>query len=599
MPKGKNININYTSRDFDSIKRDLEEYAKRHYPDTYKDFSALSVNSLILDSVAYVGDILSYYVDYQANESFLDTSIERANIRKISRSLGYKFSGKPNAYGQVALFCLIPADVDGIEPNASYYPIIKRGTSFTNANGATYTLTEDVRFDSDTTEVVAARFDSTSGQTTFFAAKNYGQVVSGVFQQSTADLTNSTFKKFRKIKVGDVNTSEVVSVKDSDGNEYFEVDNLSQEVVFKEVTNKDAASDGVRSIIKPFVASRRFIVEQDDTGTYIQFGFGDESSEPDGLADPSKVAIKMHGKREISTLSFDPAQLLGTSKLGISPQNTVLTIVTKNNDSANINSAVDSIRTLKSQNIDFDNIQALSAPLVRQVLSSIEVTNEEPIIGGDSAMTNEEIKQNAKTYYASQSRAVTKQDYESLVYSMPAKFGKVKRVNVVNDPSSTNRRIAMYLISVDKDGRLTTANSRIKLNVKNWLTNYQSLNDKVDIFDAKIVNFGVDFKITIDERYSQYDIVGRCVQKIKEEYSNQLYIGEPVSITNLYSVLGKVEGVADVKNVNVVPKKGTNYSATRFDFDEMKSIDGTFIKTPKNVIMELKFPNADITGRIA
>lgn len=599
MPKGKNININYTSRDFDSIKRDLEEYAKRHYPDTYKDFSALSVNSLILDSVAYVGDILSYYVDYQANESFLDTSIERANIRKISRSLGYKFSGKPNAYGQVALFCLIPADEDGIAPNASYYPIIKRGTSFTNANGATYTLTEDVRFDSDTTEVVAARFDSTSGQTTFFAAKNYGQVVSGVFQQSTADLTNSTFRKFRKIKVGDVNTSEVISIKDSDGNEYFEVDNLSQEVVFKEVTNKSAASDGVRSIMKPFIATRRFIVEQDDTGTYVQFGFGDESNEPEGLADPSKLAIKMHGKREISSLTFDPTQLLGTSKLGFSPQNTVLTIVTKVNDSANINSAVDSLRTIKSRNIDFDNIQALSSPLVRQVLNSIEVTNEEPIIGGDSTMTNEEIKQNAKTYYASQSRAVTKQDYESLVYSMPAKFGKIKRVNVVNDPSSTNRRIAMYLISVDKNGRLTTANSKIKLNVKNWLSSYQSLNDRVDIFDAKIVNFGIDFKITVDERYSQYDIVGRCVEKLKQEYSNQLYIGEPVSITNLYSVLGKVEGVADVKNVNIIPKKGTNYSATRFNFDEMKSTDGTFIKTPKNVIMELKFPNADIRGRIA
>ena len=228
----------------------------------------------------------------------------------------------------------------------------------------------------------------------------------------------------------------------------------------------------------------------------------------------------------------------------------------------------------------------------------MEVTNEEPIIGGDSDMTNEEIKQNAKTYYASQNRAVTKQDYESLVYSMPAKFGKIRRVNVVNDPSSTNRRLAMYVISVNKDGTLVTANERIKLNVKNWITNYKALNDTIDIFDAKIVNFGVDFKITVDPRYSQYDIVGRCVQRIKEEYSNQLYIGEQVSITNLYSVLGKVEGVADVKNVNIIPKTGTNYSPIRFDFNEMRSDDGTFIKAPKNVIMELKFPNSDIRGRI-
>jgi len=599
MPKGKNININYTSRDFDSIKRDLEEYAKRHYPDTYKDFSQLSVNSLILDSVAYVGDILSYYLDYQVNESFLDTSIEKGNTRKLARSLGYKFAGKPSAYGQVALYCLIPANGDGTAPDSSYYPIVKRGTAFTNANGATYTLTEDVRFDADTTEIVAARFNTTTGATTYFAAKNYGQVVSGVFQRSTSDLTNATFKKFRKIKVGGVDTSEVISVKDSDGNEYFEVENLAQEVVFKEVTNKDAASDGVRSIIKPFVASRRFVVEQDDTGTYIQFGFGDETDEPEGLAEPSKLAIKMHGKREITALSFDPSKLLGTSKLGIAPQATILTIITKTNDSTNINSAVDSIRTIKFRDVDFDDLQSLSATRVTEVINSLEVSNEEPIIGGDSDMTNEEIKQNAKTYYASQSRAVTKQDYESLVYSMPAKFGKVRRVNVVNDPSSTNRRLAMYLISVDRDGKLTTANSNIKLNVKNWISNYKALNDTIDIFDAKIVNFGVDFKITVDQRYSQYDIVGRCVEAIKEQFSNQLYIGEQVSITNLYSVLGKVEGVADVKSVNIIPKTGTNYSSTRFNFDEMRSDDGTFIKAPKNVIMELKYPNADIRGRIA
>ena len=599
MPKGKNINIDYTSRDFDSIKSDLEQYAKRHYPDTYKDFSKLSVNSLILDSVAYVGDILSYYLDYQVNESFLDTSIEKGNTRKIARSLGYKFAGKPSAYGQVALYCLVPVNGDGTAPDASYYPIVKRGTSFNNAAGATYTLTEDVRFDADTTELVAARFDSTSGQTTFFAAKNYGQVVSGVFQRLTADLSNSSFKKFRKIKVGDVNTSDVISVKDSDGNEYFEVENLAQEVVFKEVTNKDAASDGVRSIIKPFIASRRFVVEQDDTGTYIQFGFGDETNVPEGLADPSKLAIKMHGKREITALSFDPSKLLGTSKLGISPQSTILTIVTKNNDSTEINASTDSIRTIKSRDVDFDNLQSLNSTTVTQVINSLEVSNEEPIIGGDSDMTNEEIKQNAKTYYASQSRAVTKQDYESLVYSMAPKFGKVKRVNVVNDPSSTNRRLAMYVISVDKDGKLTTANNNIKLNVKNWISSYKALNDTIDIFDAKIVNFGVDFKITVDHRYSQYDIVGKCVEAIKNEYSNQLYIGEQVSITNLYSVLGKVEGVADVKNVDIIPKTGTNYSSTRFNFEEMKSDDGTFIKAPKNVIMELKYPNADIRGRIA
>ena len=70
MPKSKNININYTSREFASIKQDLVDYAKRYYPESYKDFTNASFGSMILDSVAYVGDVLSYYVDYSVNESF-------------------------------------------------------------------------------------------------------------------------------------------------------------------------------------------------------------------------------------------------------------------------------------------------------------------------------------------------------------------------------------------------------------------------------------------------------------------------------------------------------------------------------------------------
>ena len=62
--------IKYTSRDFESIKRDLVEHAKRYYPDNYKDFSENSFGSLMLDTVSYVGDILSFYLDYAVNESF-------------------------------------------------------------------------------------------------------------------------------------------------------------------------------------------------------------------------------------------------------------------------------------------------------------------------------------------------------------------------------------------------------------------------------------------------------------------------------------------------------------------------------------------------
>ena len=596
MSKQKKTPIKYTSRDFDSIKSDIVEHAKRFYPEQWKDFTKGTINSLLVDSVAYVGDVLSYYLDYQANESFMDTAIEYNNIRKHARSLGYKYAGSANSYGFISLFVLIPSNIDGTAPDFNYMPIMQKGSSFSSSGGGVFSLTEDVAFDSPTNDVVAARFDGATGQTTHFAVKAVGQVVSGTFSRITSDLTTSTFEKFRKVRIGDSTYSEIISVKDSDGNTYYEVDNLAQEVVFKETTNRSAASEGVRSILKPFVATRRFVVEQDDTGTYLQFGFGSETSEAEEIADPSKVFLEMHGKNYISTQTFDPSKLIGTTKLGISPSGTTLTIIAKANTTDLSSAAANSVTSIVNARMKFPSEITLVASKKSAVISSIEVTNDEPIIGSAERMTNEELKQRAVSYYASQGRAVTKQDYESLVYNMPNKFGIIKRVCVINDPSATNRRMAMYIASEGNDGKLSSANSKIKQNISNWISQYKSLNDVVDIYDAKIVNFGVDFKVSIEPRFSNENILSRCNTAIRDYFSNQSYIGEPIYITRLYAILSKVEGVADVKKVNIYPKTGSNYSMVRMNFKEAMSQDGTFIKTPKNVIMELKFPATDIKG---
>tara|TARA_B100001250_G_C19755194_1_gene769768 strand:+ start:73 stop:1560 length:1488 start_codon:yes stop_codon:yes gene_type:complete len=493
---------------------------------------------------------------------------------------------------------MVPANSDGTAPDFSYMPILKRGSSFQSGGGGNFTLTEDVLFSDVTNEIVAARFNDSTGATTHFAVKSYGQVVSGIFQKITIDLTNSSFKKFRKTRVGGESIVEIISVKDSDGNDYYEVENLAQEVVFQETTNQDALSDGVRSIIKPYVASRRFVFEQDDGGSYLQFGFGSEDDSVDALADPSQVAIKQFGKQSISKMSFDPSRLLHTDKLGVAPGGTNLTVIAKSNVGGNVNAGANTVTTVGNLVMDFVNPEILSSPLKAAVITSLEVTNEEPLMGNTSKLTNEELKIRAKTYYTTQNRAVTRQDYESMLYNMPAKFGTIKRVRVVNDPSATNRRIAIYVISENSDGKLTTANVRIKKNMKNWIMQYKGLNDVVDLFDAKIVNFGVDFKVTVDHRFSQFDIIGRCVDRIKSYFSNQLYIGEPVYITRLYSILSKVEGVSDVKKVKVYQKFGGSYSSTRISFDEALSQDGTYIQTPKNVIMELKYPDLDIKGTL-
>ena len=588
--------VKYTSRDFESIKSDLIEHARRYYPDGYRDFSEASFGSLMLDLVSYTGDILSYYLDYHVNESFLDTSLEFDNIRKHARALGYKFAGSPSSFGVVSLFILCPANTNGTAPDNSYLPILKSGTTFSTSDGGNYSLLEDVDFSDSKNDVVAARFNSNTGATTYFAIRAYGQVKSGTLQLATVDLTNSTFEKFKRIRVGGSNISEIISVYDSEGNRYYEVDNLSQEVIFIDTTNKNAETDGVRSILKPFATTRRFTVEQDDTGTYLQFGFGSESEDDQGLTDPSRVALKMSGKDYISSKSFDPSKLVSTNKLGISPYNTELSIVFNSNSPDQSNIAANTLKNITSRSFVFKDLASLDADSKSFVESSLEVNNDEPITSINVDISVEEMKQRAKSHYAMQNRAVTKQDYESLVYNMPTKYGAVTRANIVNDPSSSNRKISLYLVSQDNNGYLSQTNMITKENIKNWINQYKSLNDQIEIYDPKIVNFGIEFVVMVDKRFSQDAVLQACIDDLKSLFSDKMYIGEPLYVTRIYERLNRIDGVIDVRKVMINNKVNGSYSNVSLDLDKILSKDGTYFKTPDNVILELKLPELDIKG---
>ena len=598
MPKNKNVTIKYTSREFESIKDDLVDHAKRFYPDNYRDFTTPSFGSMVMDSVAYVGDILSYYLDYNVNESFLDTAIEFDNVRKHARSMGYRFKGTPSSYGIISLFIMVPANSDGNAPDENYIPILKKGSTFKNSSAGNFILTEDVNFSDPKWSVMGARQNPLNGANTYYAIKAYGQIQSGAFQEKIFDLVNSPFERFRKVRVGGSNVSEVYSVVDSEGNIYYEVDNLSQEVIFMETTNKNALNDGVRSILKPFVTTRKYTVYQDDTGTYIQFGFGAEDDDSSGLTDPSKVALKMHGKKTISNTSFDPNQLLSTNKLGISPYNTKLRVINRINVFSEVTSPANSIQVVSDKEFYFENQGDLNTTETDFIIGSLECNNEFPINGIKSDISTEELKERAKAYYAAQNRAVTKNDYESLVYQMPAKFGTIKRANIVNDPSSSNRKITLYVVSENDAGNLGHTSQVTKNNIKNWLNHYIPINDSVEIKDAIIVNFTVDFTVMYDRNYDPDSVIFACMEKLKTYFNETLYIGEPLYLTKIYNTLNRVTGVADVKNVIVENKTDSGYSPTVLEMEDAMSKDGTYIKVPKNVILELKYPNSDIKGTV-
>jgi len=595
MPK-KLQPINYTSRDFDSIRRDLENYAKRYYPDSYRDFNEASFGSLMLDTVSYIGDILSFYIDYQTNESFLDSAIEYSNIVRLARQLGFKLNSSPSSYGVLTFYISVPASTSEDGPDLAYAPTLQAGSQFGSSGGGLFTLLEDITFSNPANQMVAGVIVNEAPAS--YVIRAQGRAVSGRLARETKIV--GTYERFRKVFLSSDQVAEIISVTDSEGHEYVEVNNLSQNVVYKAIRNTQAFSDTVPSILKAVPVARRFTVERSKRATYLQFGYGSDSELlAESIADPSNVVLKLHGKDYITEDDFDPTRLIESDKFGIAPADTTLTISYRVNTTRDVNAAVDTVVQVLSPQIKFSNQGALNSTTRREVAASLEVTNENLITGDISLPSSDEIRQRVISHYSAQNRAVTAQDYQAVIYGMPVYFGSVKRCSVARDFTEFKRNVNMYVISEDTTtGRLTTTNSIIKTNLSTWLAQYKMINDTLDILDAIIVNFGVEYRLISDYDSNKYTVLKNANSALTAHFSRTRDIGEPVYITDIYKVLNGVKGVVDVLDVQIVSKTGGIYSSTGYDFEAKLSNDGRYIVGDPSVIFELKYPNVDIQGSI-
>jgi len=591
----KLIPIDYTSRDFSSIRKDLEEYAKIYYPDTVKDFSDAGFASLMLDTVSYVGDILSFYLDYNVNESFMTTAIEYNNIIKHAEQLGYKIPGPGAAFGEIALYILAPAASNGAGPDATYCPVLRRGSRFTSDSGATYVLIDDVDFASPDNQVVVA--ESVDGTPSRYAIKTYGQVMSGELEQVVLEV--GEFEKFLRLEIPIDNVTEVISVFDEEGHPYYEVDYLTQNIVYRSIPTTGDDRFLAPNILKALSVPRRYVIERDSAGaTYMRFGYGSDSEiRSNPIVHPSNLVMKRHG-RSYETLNYlDPSKILSTDKFGVVPTNTSLTVLTRRNSLNTVNSGVGTVTSVSEAIYRFhqDASSGIKKSLVR---SSLEVVNELPIIGDVSIPNSEELKRRAKDFFAAQNRAVTRNDYTSLIYAMPPRFGAIKRCNITHDNDSFKRNLNLYILSENTDGNLTNANPTIKNNLKTWLGQYKMINDTIDIMDGKIVNFGIDFVAVSETGTNKYDVFNNIISSLREFMQNPYDMGEPLAITRIYDVINDTLGVVDVVTVKIRNLSGNPYSNVVFNMDHHISPDGRFIDVPEDTIMELKFPLKDIRGTV-
>jgi hypothetical protein len=290
--------------------------------------------------------------------------------------------------------------------------------------------------------------------------------------------------------------------------------------------------------------------------------------------------MDLHARNYITDVGFDPTNLIKSDKFGVGPSNTKLKVQYRINTNANANASPNSVTQVKNLKVKFANRFSLD--------------NDK--VGDVTTPSADELRRRTIDNYATQNRAVTKKDYQSLIYSMPPKYGAVARNAVVQDRDSFKRNINIYIISEDVNKRLVPSNAALKNNLKVWLNDNRMINDTIDILDAKIVNFAIDYSIVVEAGMNKYDVIQRCSKVLRKRYRRKHDIGEPLEVTEIYRLLGSLDGVGDVVDVDIKQKIGDKYSDIRFDFASRTTPDGRFVGAPENVVLECKYLFEDITG---
>ena len=458
--KNKGKDIKYLNKDFASFRDSLIDFAKNYFPKTYNDFNETSPGMMFIEMASYIGDVLSYYVDDTLKESMLPYAEDKKNVLSLAQFLGYKPKVTAPAVAKLSVYQLVPSIGTSADnkPDTKYALKIKAGMRVKSSKtGVLFRTTDIVDFSDETDrETSVYQRDVTTGEPTFYLFKKYVDVISATEVIQT--FTFGNYKAFESIKLGDTDIIEIYDVRDSDGNKWYEVPYLAQEMVFVEEPNTEANDSDlyqfkstVPYILKTIKTSRRFVTKiNSDSTTTLQFGAGDPTAS-DELLIPNLKNVGLGLPNSINRLeeSFDPTNFLKTKTYGTSPSNTTITVKYFKGGGVESNVAQGELIQIDGVEYEEDLSQFTSAEvrILQTTKNSIAVDNETPAIGGRGGETIEEIRQNALGNFGSQNRAVTAKDYQIRVLSMPSKFGGVAKAYAVADGTLDNNSPSSILAS--------------------------------------------------------------------------------------------------------------------------------------------------------
>jgi hypothetical protein len=607
-----NRNINYINKDFAEYRNQLINYSQTYFPTTYTDFTATSPGMMFMEQAAYVGDVLSFYLDNQIQENYLQYARQQTNLYDLAYMYGYKPKATGLATVTVDLYQQVPRKLVGgiAEPDYEYAIYFNPGTQVSTTSGklVTFTIEDGVDFtvssSDNPTEVTVAQVSS--GIPDYYLLKKSARAFSGII--SSTEFAFGAPLEFSTVNLNSPNIAAIQDITDSDGGKWYEVDYLGQDLVFDSIRNTNTNDPNTYLdtdapyLLQTKSVQNRFATRFLSPSTLqLQFGAGSPATVTENvIPNPFNVGLGLpYGQSKLTT-AYSPTNFIFTNTYGNSPTNTTLTVRYLTGGGVTSNIPANSLTSVNKSSIQFLN-GGLNAITSQYVFDSVAANNLFAASGGQDGDTIEELRQNSISQFSTQMRNVTQDDYLVRSLSMPGKFGVVAKAftqkPTANDSSTT---LDIYVLSQDNNLKLNNASVALKNNLKKYLGEYRMIGDTLSIKDAFILNFAIDFEIITYPNFNNNQVLQRCIVALQQYFQiNKWQINQPIITNDLYVLLDTIDGVQTTKQINFTNKAGTsqNYSEWAYDMNGANQ-NGTIFPSLDPSIFELKFPNTDITGRV-
>jgi len=601
-----NKKISYTTRDFQQIRTELINFTRSYYPDVVNNFNDASIFSALIDLNAAVTDNLQFNIDRSIQETVLQFAQQRSSIYNIGRTYGLKIPGQRPSVALVDFS--ITVDPFGDAEDLRYCGILRRGAQVIGA-GQVFETLNDIDFASDfnsdgfVNRTVVPNFDSNDNLSNYTITKRE-VVVNGITKVFKRTITANDVRPFLELFLPERNVLGITSVLLKDGvnyatvptvqeflgtdNRWYEVRALVEDRVFVEDPTKVSDNPGIK-VGKYIQTSNKFVTEYTPEGYLkVTFGGGTQS------ADEQLIEFARNGYN-LDLYKYSNNLGLGSTLKA----NSTLFIQYRVGGGTGSNLGVNVLTQLGT--ISF-SVNGPSAGKNTSVINSLSVTNPTAAIGGAGIPTIEEIRNYVSFNFSAQNRAVTLNDYDSLIRTMPSQFGALAKVSVFEE----NNKIKVKILSYDSTGALTEVNSLTLVNnLANYLSNYRMINDYISIENASVVDLSLDVYVILDNSSNQGDLVSRIISLITSYFSPaNRQMGENVYLSEIKSRIQSQNGVIGVANIDVFNNVGGEYSSSQTSQDyidettrQIELVNDIIFAEP-NQIYQIRFPTRDIRVRV-